>query len=126
MYLIFEPAGTVKEHLIKKGTAYRAGKDNEGKEILYTTDEDIIINRSAVDILCSFYKETSTESSNPFRGMLFASPAANSADGAGARLTTLSVDWHPFANRIFSEGKLSGIDMPGANVGFALASHYLS
>jgi len=125
VFLIFEPAGTVKEHLIKKGTAFRAGKDNEGKEIFYTADEDIIINRSAVDRLCSFYKETSDEGSNPFRGMLFASPAANSADGAGAKLTSLSGDWHPFANRIFSEGTLSGINMPGANVGFALASHYL-
>jgi hypothetical protein len=124
VHLIFEPAKTVTEHLIKKGTAFNAGKDSEGKGVFYVSDEDIIINRAVVAELCSFYRGEPDGSVNPFRGMLFASPKANSEDGAGGKLTNESGAWHPFANKIFTNGNLSDIKMPPASVGFAIASHY--
>ena len=33
--------------------------------------------------------------------------------------------WHPFYNKIYADGVLADIKMPKAEVGFAIASHYL-
>ena len=47
-------------------------------------------------------------------GRIFAAPTANVGES-----------WHPFAKGSISDGKLSTIDMPRAEIGFAVASHYL-
>ena len=58
-------------------------------------------------------------------GRLFASPVANSDDGLGAPLTSADGSWHPFFNKIYVDGALAEIRMPKAEIGFAIASHYL-
>jgi len=126
-YLIVELANLVPEHLLKKGTAFKAGKDSANKDVTYKSDADCVINRAVVSELRSFYRATPLDKigSNPQKGMLYASPVAKSADGAGAKLTSESKDWHPFANKVFIDGDLTAINMPQAAIGFALASHYL-
>ncbi len=127
-FLVFELANLIKEHLVKKGVAFKAGKDSLNKDVVYKSDKDSVINRAVVSELRSFYRATSLDKiggNQSQEGLLLASSIANSADGAGAKLTSESKDWHPFANKAFADGELSTINMPLANIGFAVASHYL-
>ena len=59
------------------------------------------------------------------QGRIFASPVANSDDGLGAPLTSANQSWQPFFNKTYQDGTLTEINMPKAEVGFAIASHYL-
>ncbi len=124
VHLVFELANMTNEHLIAKGTAFKAGKDSLGKDVVYKTDDDIVVNKSKVAFLSSFYRAISADkiSGVSQAGRLFASPIANSSDGAGAKLTSDNADWHPFVNKVYTNGDLTDIAMPTAYIGFALAS----
>lgn len=56
---------------------------------------------------------------------IYASPIANSDDGLGEPLSSTDQSWHPFFNKKFEGGSLQKIQMPFAELGFAIASHYL-
>lgn len=127
VHLFLELANTTNEYLIKKGTAFNAGKDSLSQEVIYTTDEDIIVNKASVAELRSFYRANADDKVGvtALAGNLYASTVSNSADGLGAKLSTKEGDWHAFGNKLFSDGNLTAIQMPLANIGFAVASHYL-
>ncbi len=127
VHIALELSNTTSEHLLKKGTAFKAGKDSAGKDVIYKSDEDIVVNKAKVAQLCSFYRADGNDKLSGISqsGLLYASPVANSADGAGAKLTTAEMDWHPFANKVYTDGRLSGINMPATSAGFAFATHYL-
>ncbi len=55
VHVIFELSKGVDEHLVNKGTLLSAGKDSEGIDLCYATDEDIVVNRAQVASLKSVY-----------------------------------------------------------------------
>lgn len=126
-HIIVELAKHADTHLLGKGTLLRGGKDSEGKDVFYSTDEDFVANKSRVTDFRSVYQHIES-ASGPAQlpvGKLYASPVSNSDDGAGAELTTPDGQWHPFANKKYAGGNLTGIGMPEAKVGFAIASEHL-
>jgi hypothetical protein len=52
-------------------------------------------------------------------------PVTNSDDGNGAGLTRANKEWQPYVHKVYNESKLESIAMPEAQLGFAIASHYL-
>lgn len=134
-HILVELAKQVDDYLLAEDTLFKAGKDSAGKEVLYAMDDDETFNKASVAAFKSVYiggvgdnhKLTQLPGSATVNnsGRLFASPVANSADGAGVELTTENKEWHPYVNKIYSEAKLVDIAMPNAEIGFALASHYL-
>ncbi len=127
VYLILELAKGVDEYLVEKGTTFNAGKDSQKNDVIYSSDEDVVLNHASIAELMSFYRAISTDIINSVsqEGLLYASPYAASADGNGAKLTSDSKDWHPFVNKEYTDGSLTVINMPEAKIGFAFASHYL-
>ena len=128
-HIIAELAKPVTEHILFAGAEFKAGKDNEGKEVIYTLENETSFNKAKVAVLKSVYKgsvvDDNNDGSNTFNGRLFAAPVVNSDDGLGAELTGANKEWHPFANRIYVDGNVQEIKMPLAEIGFAIASHYL-
>lgn len=134
-HILVELAKQTDDYLLTKDTLFKAGKDSAGKEVLYGMDDDETFNKASVVSFKSVYiggtadnhKLTQEPGSATVinNGRIFASPVANSADGSGAELTTENKEWHPYVNKIYSEAKLVDIAMPNAEIGFALASHYL-
>ncbi len=130
--LIFKLAKQVDDHLIKKGTTLKAGKDDTGQAVYYTVDENTVVNQATVTELKSVYanindayNEDSPNPDNNFR--VYASPAANSADGEGADIETEEKSWRTFGAPAFTEvtpGN-SVADRTEATVGFAIASPQL-
>jgi hypothetical protein len=131
-HILLELAKHVNDFLLRKDTLLKAGKDSLGNDILYAPEKDWTFNNAKVALLKSVYigaingdddiASGNRMINNQFR--VFASPVANSADGLGAPLTSLK-EWHPFTNKVYVEGELANINMPLAEIGFAVASHYL-
>jgi tetratricopeptide (TPR) repeat protein len=127
-HLLIELAKNADPHVIPAGELFRAGKDDLGADAFFANDRDLVANQARVGALKTVYrhKNTSPNDSLPNQhDRLFASPVTNSDDGLGAELTTVDQSWHPFFNKIYEDGNLTEIRMPKAEIGFAVASHYL-
>jgi hypothetical protein len=126
-HVLVELAKHVTSCQVTAGTLLRAGKDDVGDDAHFAVDADVVVNRAVVARLASVYRhhDTPGEHLPSADGRLFASPVANSGDGAGAELDTVGGSWHPFAGKSYDHGILTEIRMPPAEVGFAIASHHL-
>ena len=129
-HLLIELAKQAVSYQLKKGELFKAGKDAKGVEAFFANDRELIANQTKVTALQTLYRNGSEPvgtdaNANLQGGRLFASPVANSGDGLGGPLTSADLSWHPFYNKIYTNGKLTSIQMPYAEVGFAVASHYL-
>lgn len=103
VFAVIELAKQVDDFLLGKDTGFKAGKDSEGKELIYQSTTDTAINKAEVVELKSIYKHSN--------GRIYASPIANSVDGNGEELETEDGYWKPF-----------GSSTQLAEVGFAIAS----
>src|SRR5665648_753687 len=129
-HLIVELAKQAASHQIKPCELFKAGKDDKGIEAFFANNRDLIANQSKVTSLKTLYHHGNEavgddDNSNKQSGRLYASPIANSSDGLGAKLISADLSWQPFYNKTYQEGVLKSINMPKAEVGFAIASHYL-
>jgi len=113
VHLLIEPAKTVSEALLPAATtAFRAGKDAAGRELLYQLDQDFVVNRARVAQLMALQRPRIGSGGAV---LPLASPVANSRDGQGEELPKDDPQWPPFGP-------------PGAataRVGFALADRQL-
>lgn len=129
VHLLVELAKQASAHMIKEGTLFPAGKDNLDNEAYFVNDRNFVVNQAKVAALKTVYRHTNEPAGKPAslknKGRLYASPVTNSDDGLGAELTSADKSWHPFYNKIFQDGALATINMPKADIGFAVASHYL-
>lgn len=128
-HVLIELANHINQYSIAKNTLFKAGKDSEGKDLYYALDQDTVFNKAKVARLMSVYKgnaEDNIQAAAINDGRLFASPFADSADGLGKEIKTEFKEWHPFVHKTYSEGVVSAVNMPKADIGFAVASHYLA
>lgn len=127
VHVLAELAKQVDDYLLEKSTALKAGKDSLNNDAVYALDNDAVFTKATVAQLKTFYKASNTDSllTQNNANRVFASPITNSADGLGAELTESKEEWHPFVHKVFQEAQLKNIAMPKAQIGFALASHYL-
>jgi len=111
----------------KPGELFKAGKDESGKDAFFANTADFVANRAEVTARKTLYRHGGecVGGSMVHKGRLYASPVADSDDGLGAPLTSTDGSWHPFFNKIYADGALTEIRMPKAQIGFAVASHYL-
>lgn len=110
-HLLVELAKPVGTHRIETGTLFKAGRD-----VRFGLDRDLVANKAVVDDLRSLYRhDKASVKSLPFAaGQIFADPLVNEGES-----------WSPFAKKTYVNGQLTSIDMPPAEVGFAVASHHL-
>lgn len=129
-HLLVELARQADSCRLGAGELFKAGKDGLGNEVLFASDRDFVANRAKVASLMSLYRhgaEPVSGNSSPVidRQRFFASPVAASGDGLGGAFPSADQSWHPFFNTIYHDGRLAEIRMAKAEIGFAVASHYL-
>lgn len=126
-HLVMELTKQTDEYMLSKGSLFKAGKDSLGKELFYALDKDTVFNKASVAALMNVYKGDGDDQTGSIsnKGRLFAAAIANSQDGKGAELKSLNKEWHPFFIKTYTDGKLASVNTPRAQVGFAVASHYL-
>ncbi len=135
VHLLAELAKQADIHEFKAGELFRAGKDDQGKDLFFANDRDFVANKATVAALKTVYRHGNEIVGNELagtartttihQGRIYASPIANSDDGQGAELTSTGQSGHPFFNKVYADGRLQSINMPKAEIGFAIASHYL-
>src|SRR6185503_15980419 len=130
VHLVAELAKFVTGAALPAGTLFKAGKDSLGKDVSYALDEETTFNHAEVAEHKAVYRvdPLDTWQDNQLKNSrrVFAAPVMNSADGLGAELLSPLKEWHPFLNKsVAADGKITSINMPAAEIGFAVASHYL-
>jgi Baseplate J-like protein len=127
LFIIFKLAGDTTSLLIKNAAEADAGKDASGADLVYTVDNDLVVNRTEVAELKAAFIDrnlaTGIPSAQQFQ--LYASSAANSADGKGAAIETEEKRWkifgRPAAPSLFSPADYR----PFGELGFAFSSPVL-
>lgn len=127
VHLLVELARQAESFEIPAGELFKAGKDASKTDAFFANDATLVANQSQVVALKNWYRHKNVVNETfPFaNGRLYAAPVANSDDGLGAKLTSTDQSWQPFFNKVYQQGSLSGINMPTAEIGFAVASHHL-
>jgi hypothetical protein len=130
VHLVAELAKFVSSAVLAAGTLFKAGKDSQGKDVVYALDQETTFNRAEVAEHKAVYRVDSSDTWKDAQLKVskraFAAPVMNSADGVGGELLTSLKEWHPFLNKTVAEdGSITSINMPAAEIGFAVASHYL-
>ncbi|SFU10246.1 Baseplate J-like protein [Algoriphagus locisalis] len=114
VYLILKLAKHIQAHLLPSDTAFKAGKDDLGKEILFYTENQNVLNKAEVTSIFALYKDQ--------YGRFYKSPIANSSDGIGGELLTEEKQWRSFGRPI---ELFPDQDRELATIGFAVASPIL-
>mgnify|MGYP001799982156 CR=1 FL=1 len=126
MHLLFEIAKNVDQHLLKKGTLLKAGKDDGGKELFYALDQDLVLNKASVVELKTVFREPRFNDEGTVNKIesygIYASPVADSSDGQGADQDSEGFQWKLFGE---SQNELEEPSMPKAQNGFIVASPVL-
>jgi hypothetical protein len=111
VHLVLEPAKSLDgDPRIAEDTEFKAGKDASGVELIYASDEELVLNQARLDedgLKSVFVSLQDGEVKN-----IHAATDADSTDGLGADLLDADGQWQTFG----------GEDMPYAELGFAVAS----
>ncbi|MFC0182641.1 Baseplate J-like protein [Pseudarcicella hirudinis] len=121
VHINFELAKRFEQFLLEKGAFLKAGKDAAGKDVFYKTESDLTISQAKINSLRSFYRGTQADDDNKsglmvYKNRLFASENLIEKEG---------INWQPFVQKNYEDGKLTGISTPKALIGFAVASNHL-
>jgi hypothetical protein len=118
-HLIFELAKFQQDYKLDRGTAFKAGKDASGVELLYKLDEEIIVHKAQIaDMKGLFLASQETGVGKPIHLTgVHTSLIANSANGQGSEFPKdqLVKAWQPFGDAT----------RPAAAIGLAISSNLL-
>lgn len=93
VHLLFELQKNIPQHLLKKNTVFKAGKNKAGQELFYALTDDMVVNKGAVKSIQSVLaKKEATYTT------LYAATVSNSGDGKGGPLTTADKSWEPYGD----------------------------
>lgn len=121
-HILFELANNINSHLVDKNTYLRGGKDANGKERFFKTDDEIAVNKGAIKELKSVFVQ---EDEDDGTKLVYAAKKANSADGIEAELDEENPKWAPFGEQQNFKDKEDKTTMQLAEIGFAVASDFL-
>lgn len=131
VYLIYQLAKETMEYELKEGTPLTAGKDGLGKEMIYRTESELVINKAKVKELKTVFldKKIRIVNEKPVEVIenIYQSPVANSEDGKGAPFKIPETPWPALGYFKLDDNERQ----PGTNtdvvaeIGFAIASPQL-
>ncbi len=135
VHVLFELAKQFDTHKIEAGTKLKAGHDQNGKEILYQLDREIVVNKTKVSQLKTVFLERKKSNQNNNGTAkevqrIFAAPQANSKNGQGEEFTEDEPKWNTLGeNQRTSSGNqyrnVANWSMGYATIGFAISSPIL-
>ena len=125
VHILFEIARKSSEELVSKSTELNADKDKDGNQLVYKTNDEIVVNKIEIGALKSVYNGRKNTSStfvgdNPYE--FKASQASNTLDGLEEPLSEESPYWFPFG---YTSAEENYTELPNAEVGFAVSSPML-
>ncbi len=107
VYILFELAKNAVRETVPSGSRLDAGKDGNGKQLCYVTEEEITVNTATVALMKSIFHQDGAT--------VRYAEMTNSVDGLGSEFKGDNPCWNAFGNK----------EWPVATLGFALASAVL-
>jgi hypothetical protein len=126
-FLVMELNKITNSFAIPEAREFIGPKDDNGNNIIYKSTRETVLNKASIKHLSAIFfgDEKDNIGTQINNGRLFAAPIINSADGLGEKLDASVLAWHPFHIKQYLNSNLSKINMPFAEIGFAVSSHYL-
>lgn len=127
VHLLFELAKPVEQHLLAKGTLFKAGFDKNGAPVSYQLTSETPLNKAKIaniDDIKAVYIEKYLSSGEP----IFSADAVASIDGKGKPFATPEQSWRPFTQSQIVQNRLLPEDERNAEpatIGFAVSSPIL-
>ncbi|SKC66349.1 carboxypeptidase-like regulatory domain-containing protein [Ohtaekwangia koreensis] len=100
VHIVFELAKDVAEYAVAPGTELSAGKDTSGKEQVYKTETDLVVNQAKVKELKTIFIDKKLQDTTTIINGIYAQPVANSLDGYGEKFTDPYPKWPSLGKRI--------------------------
>lgn len=83
-HLVFELAKHLDSYLVKQDTAFKDGKDGNNADVIFSLDEEIVLDKAQVKDLKTLYlNQADNHEGRAFVEGVYIAPIANSADGKG-------------------------------------------
>lgn len=134
-HIIFEIQKQLNKYLLKKGLKVKDGKDSNKQEILFSLDDDIVVNKTEVAELRTLFLNnhiipgTNKEGKNlSLLEGVYMAPDATKADGVEKDFTTDPRNFYTLGNKeskYIAQGTNVYKPYPNARLGFVLASPVL-
>ncbi|MET0637508.1 MAG: hypothetical protein ABWZ25_15860 [Chitinophagaceae bacterium] len=132
-YILFEVQKIVQtqytKYLLKKGTRLNAGRDGKNADIIFETDEELVVNETQVAALKTLYLRNEDVYDTTFLEGVYIAPDAKKSDGLEKDFEQgQPANWQTLGNKSSkykAPGKLNFTNLPSARLGFVLASPVL-
>lgn len=123
--VVFEIQKALKNYLIKKGLKVKGGKDENKQEILFSLDDDIVVNQTTIADKRTLFLNNQTTHAQTYVEGVYMAPVAEMADGIEKEFSddpkNFSTLGAHYSKYIDPETKLVK-PYPNARLGFILAS----
>lgn len=122
VHVLVKLARNVNSFKLPAGSQFYAGRDQDGNDIQFRTEDEVEISRAEVESVKSVFISSIMESQTWTYKLvtgLYAAPVANSRDGMGQPFHEGPKDWSLFGEEQYKGGRQT---MVSANIGFAVSS----
>lgn len=127
-HIVFEIQNTLNAYLLKKGLLLKDGKDINKQEILFATDQDIVVNKAQVADKRTLFLNNQTIADKIYLEGVYMAPDAGKANGIDKEFKEEQYSWPTlgahYSKFIDPENKFVQ-PYPNARLGFVLASPVL-
>jgi hypothetical protein len=127
-HLVFEIQNQLNAYLLQKGLLLKDGKDVNKQEILFATDQEIVVNKAQIADKRTLFLNNQTVSTKTYLEGVYMAPDAGKANGVDKEFTEEPNSWSTLGARyskyIDPENKFVH-PYPNARIGFLLASPVL-
>jgi len=117
VFLIFELAQNVSQHLLTTGTQFEAGTDSQGNDVTFAAVRDVVLNKGSIGALNTVFTEISGDDVIN----VYAATGANTKNGLGQEPLAEGKYWPLLGEN--QDGKADADKtMQNAVIGFAMSS----
>lgn len=121
VHVLFELAKNVDQKQVVAGTELNAGEDEDGIDITFTTNDELVANKAKVAALKTLYLDRGKNTK--YIQTIYSADQANTSDGKGKAFSDENYSWEPFGKSQIKDGVLiDNQTMETSRVGFAMAS----
>jgi hypothetical protein len=127
-HLVFEIQNQLNAYLLQKGLLLKDGKDGNKQEILFATDQEIVVNKAQVADKRTLFLNNQTISTTTYLEGVYMAPDAGKANGIDKEFNEEPFSWPTLGahNSKYIDPENKFIQpYPNARIGFILASPVL-
>lgn len=128
-HVVFEIQNQLEKYLIKKGINLKDGKDNNKQDILFASDEDLVVTKTTLNEEKTLFVNYNKSFTQRWVEGVYIAPAANAADGIDKSFhdgqpTSFSTLGSKYSKYIDPKSKLLRT-FPHGRLGFVMGSNVL-